>query len=511
MARRPPSSRVGDGLAHGARGVHGARRRTVVGAVAAIAAAAAAVAAIIASDASGTGNGDRRPLTASGAVTVQRRDLVATDTETGTLGYADPQTVYNRLSGTITSLPSVGQVFQPGQTLYEVDNTPVVLFEGSTPAWRDLASGVSDGPDVYELNRNLADLGFDPYRQLALNDVWQPATSDAVQRWQASLGRPQTGTIPLGQIVFLPGAQRITAVDTVLGSTGQAASGGSPGSSTTSAPLTPRSAFVDFSPAAPGPAGPTGASGPTGPSGPATSPASRAPDGAQTPTAAPKAGAANDSPAILSALEALLKAEAAQPKSNAPSASHSPGSATPPASSSGGAPAQAILQTASPRLVVSVALDATMQSEATVGAAVTVQLPDGSTVGGRVTHVSPVAQSSSTSPGSSGSGNGNGNGASGSPPAATIPVTVALSGQAATTSGLDQATVSVSFEQQKATNVLSVPVTALLATAGGGYALQAAAAPHRLIAVSPGLFAAGYVQISGAGLYDGLQVTDSQG
>ena len=64
--------------------------------------------------------------------------------------------------------------------------------------------------------------------------------------------------------------------------------------------------------------------------------------------------------------------------------------------------------------------------------------------------------------------------------------------------GLDQAAVSVNFEQQKATNVLSVPVTALLATAGGGYAVQEAAAPHRLIPVTPGLFAAGYVQISGS-------------
>jgi hypothetical protein len=76
---------------------------------------------------------------------------------------------------------------------------------------------------------------------------------------------------------------------------------------------------------------------------------------------------------------------------------------------------------------------------------------------------------------------------------------------------LDQAAVSVNFQQQKATNVLSVPVTALLATAGGGYAVQEAQAPHELIAVTPGLFAAGYVQISGTGIYPGLAVTDSQG
>ena len=34
--------------------------------------------------------------------------------------------------------------------------------------------------------------------------------------------------------------------------------------------------------------------------------------------------------------------------------------------------------------------------------------------------------------------------------------------------------------------MLSVPVTALLATAGGGYAVQESAAPHRLIPVTPG-------------------------
>ena len=35
--------------------------------------------------------------------------------------------------------------------------------------------------------------------------------------------------------------------------------------------------------------------------------------------------------------------------------------------------------------------------------------------------------------------------------------------------------------------------------------------PTRLIPVTTGLFAAGYVAISGPGIYPGLQVTDSQG
>lgn len=177
--------------------------------------------------------------------------------------------------------------------------------------------------------------------------------------------------------------------------------------------------------------------------------------------------------------------------------------------SSGAGTAQAILGTTSTQLVVTVDLDATKQSEAVAGEPVTVELPDGSTVEGKITEVSPVAQTSSSSSSSSSGGGGGGGGSS--QPSATIPVTITLKGKGRPTSGLDQAAVSVNFEQQKATNVLSVPVTALLATAGGGYAVQEVAPPNRLIPVTPGLFAAGYVQISGPGIYEGLQVTDSQG
>jgi hypothetical protein len=90
-------------------------------------------------------------------------------------------------------------------------------------------------------------------------------------------------------------------------------------------------------------------------------------------------------------------------------------------------------------------------------------------------------------------------------------VTIALSGRRRSGAGLDQAAVSVNFAQQRANNVLSVPVTALLATGGGNYAVQEASAPRSLIPVTPGLFAAGYVQISGPGIHPGLSVTDSQG
>ena len=61
----------------------------------------------------------------------------------------------------------------------------------------------------------------------------------------------------------------------------------------------------------------------------------------------------------------------------------------------------------------------------------------------------------------------------------------------------------MNFVQQKATNVLSVPVTALLATAGATTRSRRPRPPHKLIPVTTGLFAAGDVQISGPGIYPG--------
>jgi hypothetical protein len=504
---------------------------------------AIAVGAIVGAELPATSRGANPPAQSHGAATVGQRDLVQTDTQSGTLGYASPSTVYNRVSGTITWLPAVGRVIGPGGTLYKVDNSPVVLFNGTTPAYRTLTSGVSNGPDVLELNQNLANLGF-AAGEIAVNDTWQAGTTNSVARWQASLGETQTGTITLGQIIFLPGSQLVTTVSTVLGSTGggSGASGSASGASGASSASSASSTGASFQPAAPRPqfvSLTTTTTGPTGPTGPTSATSPR--------TASPSSGA---STAQLKALIALLKAEVSELKSAGRSSSgagagssgakaagsssgagggrSSAGASSGGGSGSGsggsggtgasgasgasgaGAQAQAIMQTTSTQEVVTVQLDATKQSEAVVGAPVTVQLPDGSSSSGRITRVSPVAQSSSSSSSSGAGGGAAAGGASSSSPAATIPVTVALTGHTRL-SGLDQAAVSVNFVQQRATGVLSVPVTALIATQGGGYSVQVATSPHRLIHVTVGLFAAGYVQISGAGIYPGLQVTDSQG
>lgn len=436
----------------------------------------------------------------TGAVAVQRRNLVATDTQSGTLSYADPAVVYNRLSGTITWLPKVGQLIAPGQPLFRINDQPVILMSGSTPAYRDLTPSDSAGPDITELNRNLVALGFDP-SAIVVDDVWQAATTAGVELFQASLGETETGSLSLGHVVFLPGPRLIATVNGTVGSTGGGSGSGSPAA--TRLQLTdPGPEFVDLtrtSVHSPAPR-PRGTSKP--PSG------GRKPrQGSHTPT--PRPPAAPSSSRQLDALIALLQAELAQLKNNRPASpapakpsSSAPASPTP-SGGGGGAGAVEILQTTSDRLVVKVNLPASSQAEATVGERVTVQTPGGSTVNGVITQVSSVAQSSS-------SGNGGGNGAGGNGSSPTVPVTIALR-RASAGARLDQASVSVHFVQASARNVLCVPVTALLATSGTTYAVQTAAAPHRLIPVNLGLFAAGYVQISGPGIVPGLQVTDSQG
>jgi putative ABC transport system permease protein len=62
------------------------------------------------------------------------------------------------LSGTITWLPSVGQVIKPGQALFRIAAEPVTLMNGHTPAYRDLGPSDNDAQDILELNRNLVAL-----------------------------------------------------------------------------------------------------------------------------------------------------------------------------------------------------------------------------------------------------------------------------------------------------------------------------------------------------------------
>jgi hypothetical protein len=390
---------------------------------------------------------------------------------------------------------------------------------------------------VLELNRNLVALGFNA-NGIVVDDVWQPATTLGIELLQESLGETATGSLSLGKVVFLPGSQLVSTVDGTVGNTTNGGSSASPASDTGGPPapefasLTTTTTTTTTSPmptttAAPTTTTTTSATTPT----PPTSTHQHTPThqgGAQTPSLAALLALLRAEGAQLKAEAAQLKAEQHRNANNHGGANNRGGGANGNNGSNGSNGAdtastgEAVLETTSTHLVVSVDLDASLQSEAKVGERVTVQLPAGNTVNGTVTAVSAVAQSSSSGDNGGGNGGGGGGGAggggggngsgsgSGSGSSSTVPVTITLSGHHRG-AGLDEAAVSVNFAQARANHVLSVPVTALLAVSGGNYAVQAAAAPHRLIPVTVGLFAAGYVQISGPGIHTGLQVSDSQG
>ena len=136
------------------------------------------------------------------------------------------------------------------------------------------------------------------------------------------------------------------------------------------------------------------------------------------------------------------------------------------------------------------------------GDGVTVTLPDGVTATpGIVTAVSPVASAAS------GSGSGQAQGQAGQGAGqATVQVTIRL-GRPAAASRLDQAPVTVGIVSARARGVLAVPVSALVALAGGGYEVEVVHGQGRhLIAVRTGLFAQTLVQVSGPGLTAGQRV-----
>ncbi len=313
---------------------------------------------------------------------VTRRSLSETTQFNGTLGYAGLFTVLGRAPGTVTWLPAVGRVIRQGQVVYRVDETPVVLMYGATPAYRTLAEGTgaadTAGTDVAQLNHDLVALGYAASADVDSSwDEFNWATKAGVEKLQNHLGMNQTGELSLGDVVFLPSAVRVTTLIAQLG----------------------------------GPAG------------------------------------------------------------------------------------GAILRASGTRRTVSVALDPDLQSEVKAGDRVTITLPDGSTTPGRVISVGKVA----TAPSSPSAGSGG----------PTVPVRVRPTDPRATGS-LDQALVEVVITGHTVHNVLAVPVTALLARAGGGYSVEVVDGDgmHHLVPVVLGLFddAAGMVQASGPGLRVGQRV-----
>ena len=224
VARRRAAGRQAEALAAaGARGSRARRRgrRVALGivVVAVVAGPVSAWRAGVFAPAASSGSG-QQGAAAPATAAVTRQDLSATTPVTATLGYAGSWTVRGQGGGTLTWLPSAGQVIRQGQVLYKTGNgSPVVLVYGSVPAWRTLDEGIT-GQDVTQLNHDLVRLGYAGRADVvALGwDYYSWETAYAVQLLEEHLGVSYPpGSLSLGQVVFEPEALRVAAVTGSLG------------------------------------------------------------------------------------------------------------------------------------------------------------------------------------------------------------------------------------------------------------------------------------------------------
>ena len=333
----------------------------------------------------------------AGTAAVERKTLTVTDDFTGTLGFAGDYDVIGGLSGLLTWTAPKGTVVTAGKRLYETNgHDRTSLLYGARPGWRTMESGVTNGADILQLEKNLKALGY-TRKGDKIDTHWDADTTAAVKRWQRKAGLPVDGSVDLGEVVFLPEAIRVTEITATLGTM-------------------------------------VGQGGP-------------------------------------------------------------------------------VMSGTSSRRVISLDLDAADRDLFDVGKAVEVELPDGSTVPGKIATIARIADSSTDQQGNT---------------TTTLPVTMTLDDPTAA-GDLDQASVKITVVRSSRENVLTVPVNALVALREGGYAVEvvdgasnpaaapsgavassapAASAPAgtrrtHLVRVEPGLFDHGDVEITVTGLEPG--------
>lgn len=138
------------------------------------------------------------PSAAPVSSTVRQASVGRTVTFNVTVSQPFSLVATNSLAGIVTAVSPGGDV-KTGDELYAVAGRGVYAVPGVTPFYRDLAPKAS-GPDVAELQRALAALGFaSPTR-----GTFDAATGTAVKSWQKATGQPETGVVALGTVLAVP-------------------------------------------------------------------------------------------------------------------------------------------------------------------------------------------------------------------------------------------------------------------------------------------------------------------
>lgn len=140
-----------------------------------------------------------------GTAAVVRTDLRRVEAFPAVLRYTGARTIMTGMGGTVTRMPREGAEMERGDAFFEVDGQPIFLFYGELPMWRPLAPGPDGppaGPDVEQLETNLAALGYSPSGSSPPDRIFDEGTVRRIKAWRAGAGLDAGDSVEQGRIVY---------------------------------------------------------------------------------------------------------------------------------------------------------------------------------------------------------------------------------------------------------------------------------------------------------------------
>ncbi len=413
---------------------------------------------------------------AEGDVITEGGEIFTVDDEPVVLLYGDTTTwrdmglipdleqLVPRAAGTVTWMAEEGATLQQGDVLMEVDDEPVVVLYGDIPAYRTMRRN-NEGTDIEQLEAAMVALGYVDEGDMTVDGDFTWTTQTIVTDWQEAVGAPEDGRVDFGEVIFVPGPFTLETVNIAVGAQ---AGGGSPVASISYTTEGTEGADVLALEEALTRLG-FDADGAMKADGVFDEHTETAVKAWQESIGAEADGIVGPGEIVFLPDAVRVSDRLAEPGSNV-----NPG--TP------------VLATSTDESVVTVDLPAADQALFEEGDRVVVVLPDD-------TEVDATVQFKATTASITQQGD------------ATFEVIIILD-DASAAEGLDQAPVDVEVITDRADGVMAVPVTALLALAEGGYAVEVEQADGTtlLVEVDPGMYADGMVEVVSDALQAGNRV-----
>ncbi len=158
-------------------------------------------------------------------VSAEVRDLVEFNDLSGRMVYADVKPIVSSEDGVITDVLQSGDTIERGTVLYAINDSPTAAFYGTFPLYRKLSEGAV-GEDVIVLKKNLSALGYHSFEEddgtiidtgFVVDNVFDDSTTEAVKRWQKDQGAEESGVVSPSDVIVLNGPAEVADVSTDVG------------------------------------------------------------------------------------------------------------------------------------------------------------------------------------------------------------------------------------------------------------------------------------------------------